>query len=100
MNLYDGISYGVRGDNPHLICPVSSGVEQDSYKVKVVGAKPTLGTKQSQCRLAWPSHLLWEQDIASSNLATETNVNLNLLLRRSQWQSTDLNPNYYCRHRL
>ena len=26
----------------------------------------------SQCRLAWPSHSLWERDIVSSNLTTET----------------------------
>jgi len=30
---------------------VSSGVEQDSYKVKVVGAKPTRGTIQRTCNL-------------------------------------------------
>ena len=29
-----------------IICPVSSGGEQVPYKDKVVGAKPTLGTKQ------------------------------------------------------
>ena len=47
-------------------------------------------SKFSECRIVWLFRLLWEQEIASSNLATRTIIERSAEL--AQWESISFTP--------